>query len=464
MLTQTRLNISPSGQLIFYRPNTLPNYPFLDRPIPWPKLCCHNDTSILKASELNARVPLLQLPDELLQPILRSVVKKPLEFSLGHDAYWDAYWHLLEEDDVPNWGPERGWARYAAAYNLIWTCKRFHALALPLLYGDVSIDISIHWIDCPPQAKLFREEILRRPLLQNYIKHLAIGRQSPNSEMLKIACTLPRLDKLSLDMVQEEEEPDISLIKPTKDQEKSASFTKLQFHGLHARPQSIKQFLQWPKELHELFITNGDFWDNNEIKAAFRWNHNCLADALSSQKDHIRVLDIGWLGHDRDQNAFPVSNFPNLHTMTICIAYKHPNEEACRNWLTPSLQTLILNLHTSGQCGPSSHNCMSKANSHAIAEWARMARRWVDETRNLGLREICIRAYSSGDDAWQNEDEVSCMHGSYAEEMKENLRQCLKYIDEQGFKSFWIGYSGRRYTSETMEAMCKCEKKHKPRA
>ncbi|CEI61417.1 unnamed protein product [Fusarium venenatum] len=357
MLTQTRLNISPSGQLIFYRPNTLPNYPFLDRPIPWPKLCCHNDTSILKASELNARVPLLQLPDELLQPILRSVVKKPLEFSLGHDAYWDAYWHLLEEDDVPNWGPER-----------------------------------------------------------------------------------------------------------EQDQEKSASFTKLQFHGLHARPQSIKQFLQWPKELHELFITNGDFWDNNEIKAAFRWNHNCLADALSSQKDHIRVLDIGWLGHDRDQNAFPVSNFPNLHTMTICIAYKHPNEEACRNWLTPSLQTLILNLHTSGQCGPSSHNCMSKANSHAIAEWARMARRWVDETRNLGLREICIRAYSSGDDAWQNEDEVSCMHGSYAEEMKENLRQCLKYIDEQGFKSFWIGYSGRRYTSETMEAMCKCEKKHKPRA
>lgn len=224
MLTQTRLNVSPSGQLIFYRPNPLPKYPLLDRPIPWPKLCCHNDTSILKAPELNANVPLLQLPDELLQSILRSVVQKPLEFALGYDAYWDVYWDSITEDDVPNWGPEKGWARYAAAYNLIWTCKRFHLLALPLLYEVVSLDVSIHWIDCPPQENLFRQEILRRPLLQNCIKHLAIGGQLPNSEIIKIACALPQIETLSLEGSREEEESDISLAKPTK--ESNPIFTK----------------------------------------------------------------------------------------------------------------------------------------------------------------------------------------------------------------------------------------------
>ncbi|CAF3555671.1 unnamed protein product [Fusarium graminearum] len=270
MLTQTRLNVSPSGQLIFYRPNPLPKYPLLDRPIPWPKLCCHNDSSILKAPELNAKVPLLQLPDELLQSILRSVVQKPLEFALGYDAYWDVYWDSIAEDDVPNWGPEKGWAR-------------------------------------------------------------------------------------------------------------QASFTKLQFYNLHARPESVKVFLEWPKELHEFAITLAGNMEYHEPNPAFRWNHNRLADVLSSQKDYLRVLDVGWLGHDRDQNSFPVSTFQNLHTMALCIAYKKPSEESCQNWLTPSLHTLILDLHDSGQCGPSSFRCMDKGNAQRIAEWAGMARRWADD-------------------------------------------------------------------------------------
>ncbi|CAF3617268.1 unnamed protein product, partial [Fusarium graminearum] len=372
MLTQTRLNVSPSGQLIFYRPNPLPKYPLLDRPIPWPKLCCHNDTSILKAPELNANVPLLQLPDELLQSILRSVVQKPLEFALGYDAYWDVYWDSITEDDVPNWGPEKGWARYAAAYNLIWTCKRFHLLALPLLYEVVSLDVSIHWIDCPPQENLFRQEILRRPLLQNCIKHLAIGGQLPNSEIIKIACALPQIETLSLEGSREEEESDISLAKPTKEK-------------------SVKVFLEWPKELHEFAITLAGNTEYHEPNPAFRWNHNRLADVLSSQKDYLRVLDVGWLGHDRDQNGFPVSTFQNLHTMALCIAYKKPSEESCQNWLTPSLHTLILDLHDSGQCGPSSFRCMDKGNAQRISEWVGMARRWADgnvEETMLGGRRM----------------------------------------------------------------------------
>lgn len=222
-------------------------------------------------------------------------------------------------------------------------------------------------------------------------------------------------------------------------------------------------FLEWPKELHEFAITLAGNTEYHEPNPAFRWNHNRLADVLSSQKDYLRVLDIGWLGHDRDQNGFPVSIFQNLHTMALCIAYKKPSEESCQNWLTPSLHTLILDLHDSGQCGPSSFRCMDKGNAQRISEWVGMARRWADGNGNVGLRDLCIRAYSRGDDAWREEDEVSCMHGRYAEEMKDNLRQCLRDINEQGFESFWIGYSGRKYTHEMMTAMCKCKKKCKGR-
>ncbi|QPC69089.1 hypothetical protein HYE67_011320 [Fusarium culmorum] len=333
MLTQTRLNVSPSGQLIFYRPNPLPKYPLLDRPIPWPKLCCYNDTSILKAPELNAKAPLLQLPDELLQSILRSVVQKPLAFALGHDAYWDVYSDSITEDDVPNCGPEKGWARYVAVYNLIWTYR-----------------------------------------------------------------------------LQEEEESNISLVKPTKESNPIIA------------PESVKVFLEWPKELHEFVMTCAGDIEYHEPNPAFRWNHNRLADVLSSQKDYLRVLDIGWLGHDRDQNAFPVSTFPNLHTMALSIAYKKPTEESCQNWLTPSLHTLIIDLHDSGQCGPSSFRCMDKGNAQRIAEWAGMARRWADGNGDVGLREICICAFSRGDDAWREEDEKQRKATAREQQFQDSLK------------------------------------------
>ncbi|PTD03241.1 hypothetical protein FCULG_00009134, partial [Fusarium culmorum] len=212
----------------------------------------HGPSSAAIMTQLNAKVPLLQLPDELLKSILRSVVQKPLAFALGYDAYWDVYSDSITEDDVPNWGPEKGWAR-------------------------------------------------------------------------------------------------------------QASFTKVQFHNLRARPESVKVFLEWPKELHEFVMTCAGDIEYHETNPAFRWNHNRLADVLSSQKDYLRVLDIGWLGHDRDQNAFPVSTFPNLHTMALSIAYKKPTEESCQNWLTPSLHTLILDLHDSGQCGPLPFAAWTKA-------------------------------------------------------------------------------------------------------
>ncbi|KAF5660673.1 f-box domain-containing protein [Fusarium heterosporum] len=245
---------------------------------------------------------------------------------------------------------------------------------------------------------------------------------------------------------------------------RTANFTKLQFHGLHARPESVRRFLEWPKTLYEFTLNDmtydGYSWAYTEPDPSYRWNHSLIVKALAPQKDHLRVLDLGWLGYDYDQNTFQVSAFPNLQIMALTVAYERPDQEACQNWLTPSLSTLILDLHKNdSQGGPSCYHCMSKRGAESIVSFVRLAREWSDKSGHVvGLRRIGIRAYSRGDSAWRGEDEVDCLHGEYGEEMKKNLLQCLKDIEAQGFEAFWVGYSGCQYTVEMMEAMCRCKK------
>ncbi|KAJ5298412.1 uncharacterized protein N7443_006532 [Penicillium atrosanguineum] len=379
MLRQARIGISFTGQLVYYQPVPLPNYPHLEPATFSSPKECRNDASILDAAERNSRVPFLLLPVELQLQIVHTVVDSPIEFSLGSEPYWHTFWEDYKEDEAKL---QRGWFRYSAAYSLILTCKRFHALAIPLLYRTVSLDISPHWLNCPPQEKLFRTVILRRPFLQNYVEHLAVKGKPLCSNIAKIACELPRLRTLSMELARDE--PGVSSVGPTKDQARTANFTKLQFHNLHARPQSVKEFLEWPRQLHQFvlndMVCDGYSWAEVEPDAAYRWNHTLLADALSPQKDYLTVLDLGWLGYDRDQNAFPVSKFPYLQSMALCVAYERPNEQACRSWLTPSLKTLILDMHTNdSQGGPFSNFRQNQAQS--IREFAKMAREWADGGR-----------------------------------------------------------------------------------
>ncbi|RBR26225.1 uncharacterized protein FIESC28_01008 [Fusarium coffeatum] len=453
MPKQTRLCFLPSGELTYSSEDPLPDYPLLSHAPFWPKLC-HNDSSILNAPKLNSKSHLLRLPDEVLQPILQDAVREPVEFSLEQQAYWSFYFDKFDyddDDDLVMSEPARGWVRYAAIYRLIWVCKRFHTLLLPLMYENVSLDVTTQFFHCPPQEKLFRDEILRRPLLQNYIKHLAVYNQSLQSPIVQLACAFPNINKLSLKRVRNESEIDLSSIGPAEEQLRTASFTHIQFYDLHMRPEAVKRFLEWPKELHGFVVndmtSDGSSWAYTEPDPAYRWNHALLVDVLSPQKDHLRSLDVGWLGYDHDQNTFQVSAFPNLRSMALTVAYERPNEEACRNWLTPSLNTLILDLHRNdSQCGPSSHNCMRKRGAESIGSFVRMAREWLEKDGSVvGLRRIGIRAYSRGDDAWRDEEEGYCRHDDYDLEMWTNLIQCLKEIETQGFEAFWDGSNLRRF-------------------
>lgn len=476
MSNQTRLSISPEGQLVYRKSRSQPNYPYLQpATMSWPKLC-HNDASILNAAALNSRVPILLLPDELLQSILHHAVNSTVEFSLGSWLYWESW----DDDDQGNLRVGKGWYRYSVSYNIVLTCRRFHALAIPLLYKDISLDVSIHWLRCPPQERLFRETILRRPLLQNHIEHLAVKGRSLCSDIVRIACELPRIKTLSLEMARDESE--ISAIGPIQVsypqeerfinskvhaltqilqcQARMANFTKVHFYNLHARPQSIKRFLEWPKQLHEFVLNDmtydGYSWSDVEPDPAYRWNHAILIDVLSPQKDHLRVLDLGWLGYDRDQNSFQVSHLSHLHTMALCCAYEFPDEQACKSWLTPSLRTLILDLHENdSQGGPVSH--FREGHTKRLYEFAKMARDWSDRSDlgRVGLREIGVRVHARGDSGWYGEDEFYCKHNEYAD--KTLLLQCLRDVSKYGFEAFWVGPSDQRHTLGMVEAMCVCK-------
>ncbi|RGP72387.1 f-box domain [Fusarium longipes] len=229
-------------------------------------------------------------------------------------------------------------------------------------------------------------------------------------------------------------------------------WARIQFHDMHARPEAVKKFLEWPKELHE-FVLNDMI---SHPDPSYFWNHDILVEVLNTHKDHLKVLDLGWLGYHYDRNSFQVSSFPNLQSMALTVAYEKANEEACRNWLTSSLSTLILDLHTNDpQGGPTNcHDCMSKPGAESIVSFAKMAKEWKNQNGDMvGLTKIGIRAYSRGDSVWRGDGEVGCLHGKDGEEMKTNLIQCLRDIEAQGFEAFWVGYSGCRYTVEMMEAM-----------
>jgi len=84
------------------------------------------------------------------------------------------------------------------------------------MYQDVSLDIETQWFPCPPQEQLFRDELLQRPLLQNYVRHLAVYNRSFHGPIVKLACAFPHITKLSLKHVRDESEIDLSSIEPTK--------------------------------------------------------------------------------------------------------------------------------------------------------------------------------------------------------------------------------------------------------
>ncbi|KAF4435934.1 hypothetical protein F53441_13362 [Fusarium austroafricanum] len=214
---------------------------------------------------------------------------------------------------------------------------------------------------------------------------------------------------------------------------------------LRARPETIKKFLEVPRSLHTFKLPpmtyDGYDWNTTEQDPAYRWSHAKLTDVLIPQRESLRVLKLGWMGYTRDQNTFKASLFSALHTLSLCIAYETPTFEACRNWISPNLHTLILDFHRNdSQCGAVSHFGDKGVDTITnVASWAQT----LKSEEKLSLESIGLRMYSDGEEwySWNSKNEWSS----------------LKKVKKAGFHAFWIGRSGTEHTPEMLESYCKCD-------
>ena len=205
-------------------------------------------------------------------------------------------------------------------------------------------------------------------------------------------------------------------------------------------------------------MTFADYdWDYAVPDPTYQWTHSLLADVLQSQSHCLREMDIGWLGYTNDHNDFDVSSFPVLHTMAVCVSHDLPDARACDNWLTPSLETLILDFNIQdSHTGPISR--LDETQAEQLIYFTELARQKKEDGHDaVGLKEIGLRLFNKGLGPFGGLEQWSCGHEMF--DQKTQIVECLRGIEKQGFSSFWIGYSGVRWTADMMEEECSCPDK-----
>ena len=229
---------------------------------------------------------------------------------------------------------------------------------------------------------------------------------------------------------------------------------------LRVRPEIVKRFLKWPSRLRVFIMDHMSHeaygWQDAEKDPAYRCNSQKVSAALGSQRQNLEVLKLSFLGYDLDQCSFDMSCFPNLHTLQESVAYETPVEEACQNWLTPNIHTVILDFDFNDEvCVWSDFN---EDQVNTATRFAELARKYkLDQPPGgVGLKTIGIVVFNNGEEAWEGNEECGCQHGRPAEKTK--IATCLRNIESFGFSAFWVGYSGTRHTLNMIEKACSCEK------
>ncbi|KAH7183313.1 uncharacterized protein B0J16DRAFT_373797 [Fusarium flagelliforme] len=168
-------------------------------------------------------------------------------------------------------------------------------------------------------------------------------------------------------------------------------------------------------------------------------------------------LPIGYLpGKDLDLHTFSTRVFPQLHTLTLNMIKNDPSPKALRNWLSPSLNTLILDFHDNSQCGPFSILSSNEAPKVMRAGvWAGHAK---DRGGGENFQRIGIRVFADDSEEIGNVvgEEGQCMHNSKSKKL---LVFVLEYLELRGFRSFWIGASGVEHRARDIRGVCECKEK-----
>lgn len=129
----------------------------------------------------------------------------------------------------------------------------------------------------------------------------------------------------------------------------SAPFTALHLKGFtRGSPEALKNFLQWPAALETftLGIVGMGGYRLADLVAmgqmTYPWTFRHLRDALHQHRTTLRELRVRHMATQEGLDVFDLRDFPALRTFQICNIGVPEPEEACRFWLTPSLQRLVL--------------------------------------------------------------------------------------------------------------------------
>ncbi|KAG8361175.1 hypothetical protein FVEN_g964 [Fusarium venenatum] len=377
---------------------------------------------------------ILRLPNEILRLCFEQVAQLDHQLAIGLDYYNRRYGPIKERKRL---GPHQGQINVEGQYSLALTCRRFYHLVVPILYTTVHIDAHYFNQEWALQKDLFFKIIDNKPILQTYIRDLKIQWDDlcMNDEIIKTLVKLPNLERLGLDML---------------DLDPGEVDLEISFRDLRAKAEVIKRLLEWPRNLHTFDVDHMTYdaydWDQMEPDPAYRWDHDKLTDVLLPQRQSLRVLNLGWLGYTLNQNTFSTWDYPQLQTLTLCITYEDPTPEACLRWLSPSLQTLVLNLqYNSVQQGI--YSMLNKRQMGVVKMVGKCARKIKAGAGRGGsnLDRIGLQVFVDGSEV-NRDREPKFLPSNY--DSKHLLVSALEKLQKYGFRSFCIGPSGTEYTAE----------------
>ncbi|RGP78249.1 hypothetical protein FLONG3_3564 [Fusarium longipes] len=405
----------------------------------------------MPSTEINNDSFILRIPNEILRICFELVAQLDRELATGYN-YYDARYSTMKERK--RLGLNQGQINVEGQYALALTCRRFHALVMPILYTTVCVDAHEYQQEWTLQKDLFFRTIDENPALQLYIKDLKVewDREKVNGEIIRSLVKLPRLECLALDLLNlDPGEVDLG---PTPEEKATANFAEIGFRGLRAKPEAIKRLMEWPRNLHTFdlghMICDDYDWEGMEPEPAYRWDHDKVTDVLMPQRQSLRVLRLGWLGYTLNQNAFSTWECPQLQKLTLCITYEPPTYDACLRWLSPSLKTLVLDFHyfSIQQGSYSMFTRRQYQKARRVARWAKKIKAGpgcgAKSLERIGLWVLAVNS-----EYGQRNHEWDYMNG--CDETKNLLIYALEKLEKYGFKSFWIAPSGAEYTAEDIK-------------
>ncbi|KAL3595554.1 hypothetical protein FPOAC2_09897 [Fusarium poae] len=386
---------------------------------------------------------ILRLSNEILRVCFEHVAQ--LDRQSGCDDYNRRYGSEKERVHLGSYDQEQINAQPKGLWSLALTCRRFNSLAMPILYTTVHLNARHYF---------FRTIDDKQSLLSCIIDlKVKCNGQRMNGEVIKTLVTLPNLKRLDLDGVNiDPGEVDLG---PSPEQAGTSSLVEISFWNLRANPEAIKRLLEWPRNLYTFNLDHMTCDNSNsteEPNAAYSWDYANLADILQSQRQSLRVLKLGWLEDNVNQSAFSTSDYPQLHTLTLCVNHKSLVSAVSGSH---SLKTLILDLHSRDATRGIYSNIDIFPVGLIVAAVARVqGPKLISEPSMFKLERIGFRAFS--DDSVSPDQERKCIFGDYTR--KALLIGNLLLVQTFDFQEFWVGPSGAEYTLDEVRNYCNCDK------